>query len=42
MKRDNLQTMTADRLVEHFVVVGMKQDKALRKGEHAKFNPSVR
>jgi hypothetical protein len=38
MKRDNLQTMTADRLVEHFVVVGVKQDKALRKGEHAKFN----
>lgn len=38
MKRVNLQEMTGDQLVEHFAVIGIKQDNALRKSEHAKFN----
>jgi Domain of unknown function (DUF2019) len=38
MKRTNLPDMTAGELVERFIVIGLDQDKALLRGEDAKFN----
>jgi hypothetical protein len=38
MKRPNLQEMTVDQLMQRYIVIGVNQDKALRRGEHAKFN----
>lgn len=38
MKRTRLQDMTVDQLVQCFTAIALDQDKALRKGQHAKFN----
>jgi hypothetical protein len=38
MKRTKLQDMTVDQLVECFTAIALDQDKALRSGQHAKFN----
>src|SRR5438445_98110 len=38
MKRPNLQEMTVDQLMQRYIVIGVDQDKTLRRGEHAKFN----
>jgi hypothetical protein len=38
MKRVKLQDLSADQLVERFATIGVDQDKALLRREHAKFN----
>jgi Domain of unknown function (DUF2019) len=38
MKRAKLQDMTVDQLAEQFTAIALDQDKALRSGQHAKFN----
>ena len=38
MKQTSLQGMTVDQLVQRFTAIAVDQDKALRRGEHAKFN----
>jgi hypothetical protein len=38
MNRTMLQDMTVDQLVERFTAIALDQDKALRTGQHAKFN----
>ena len=38
MKRTKLQGVTVDQLVARFTTIPLDQDKALRSGQHAKFN----
>lgn len=38
MKRDKLGDLTIEQLVERFVATALEQDKALRQGQHAKYN----
>ena|ERR1700694_2691984 len=38
MKQTNLQDMTVIQLVNRFTAIGLEQDKALLRNEHAKFN----
>jgi hypothetical protein len=38
MKQNILQDMTVDQLLERFTMIGINQDKALLRSEHAKFN----
>jgi hypothetical protein len=38
MKRDKLGDLTIEQLVERFVATALEQDKALRHGQHAKYN----
>jgi hypothetical protein len=38
MNRDKLGKLTIEELVEGFVVIALEQDKALRHGQHAKYN----
>ena len=38
MKQTNLQDMTVGQLVNRFTAIGLDQDKALLRNEHAKFN----
>ena len=38
VKRQELENMTVDQLVERFTAITLDQDKALRASKHAKFN----
>jgi hypothetical protein len=38
MKLSRLQDMTVNQLVERFTAIALDQDKALQRGQHAKFN----
>jgi hypothetical protein len=38
MKRDKLQSMTVDQLVQRFTAIALDQDKALLRREYARFN----
>jgi len=38
MKRTKLQDVSVDQLVQRFTAIALDQDKALRSGQHAKFN----
>jgi hypothetical protein len=38
MKRTKLQGMTVDQLIQRFTVIGIEQDQALLRGQHARFN----
>lgn len=38
MKRTGIQNMTVDQLVERFTAIALDQDKALLRGQHARFN----
>jgi len=38
MNRDKLRKLTIEELVEGFVAIALEQDKALRHGQHAKYN----
>jgi hypothetical protein len=38
MKQKTLQDVTVDQLVERFTAIALDQDKALQRGQHAKFN----
>ena len=38
MKRLNVQEMTVEQLVQRYIVIGVDQDKAMRRRDHAKFN----
>jgi hypothetical protein len=38
MKRTKLQGMTVDQLIQRFTAIGVEQDQALLRGQHARFN----
>jgi Domain of unknown function (DUF2019) len=38
MKRTKFQGVTVDQLMDRFTAIGLDQDRALLRGEHAKFN----
>jgi hypothetical protein len=38
MKRSKRQGMTVDQLVQRFTAIGIEQDQAILRGQHARFN----